>query len=229
MGLMRALGRAGTVALAGAAAGYFLRRQGLLGEPPAALRPAAEPPSEPLFVPQADEAPPQPAAEEPEAVSGEVEPEPQPGSADAEPAPEDAELVASETEEFPAAEEALEPDPDEVVEPPSADEERPDVTAVVDDLLAGGNPREGAIADAQVVYSEDARLAEAVRVALAETPGLLSSPIDIEVNRGQVTLYGEVERPEAIVAVEQKAKEVEGVRELQSLLHLAGTPAPSRD
>ena len=240
---MRALGRAGTLAVAGAAAGYFLRRQGLLGRPPAALAPAAEPPSappsEPLFVPQPEPAPAQSAVDEPESVTGEVQEvaQPEPDAPEVEPVPEDAELVGVEvepepeeaegTEEFPAAEEPLDPDPEEVVEPPPAEEERPDVTAVVDDLLAGGSPREGAMADAQVVASEDARVAEAVRIALAETPGLLSGPIDIEVENGRVTLVGELERPESIAAVERKAEAVEGVRGLRSFLHLPGTPPPS--
>jgi hypothetical protein len=198
MGLMRSLGRAGSLALAGAAAGYYLRRRGLLGGPPAMLGPPA--PEAPL-VPEPESSPEYAPTEEgePETVDGVVEP-----------APED------------------EPEPDEVIDPPSA-EERPDVNAVVDDLLAGGLPREGALADAVVVdETEDARLAEAVRIALAEEPGLLSAPVDIEVAGGRVTLHGELEQPDGIVAVERKAAAVEGVRALQSFLHLPGTPDPER-
>lgn len=211
---MRALGRAGTLALAGAAAGYVMRKRGLLGQSPGALAPAPAPPSEPLFVPQA--APPAPATEEEhEDVSGEVEEVDAP-TTESERVPEEAEVVEPEPEP------ELNPDPKEVVQPPAADEERPDVAAVVDDLLGG----EGAMTEASAVMSEDARLAEAVRVALAETPGLLSAPIDIEVEAGQVTLHGELDRPEAITAVERKAESVDGVRVLRSLLHLPGTPAP---
>jgi hypothetical protein len=215
MGLMRALGRAGSLALAGAAAGYYLHRKGLLGGTQGTLGPPAERP----FAPQPE------TGAEPETVDGVVEeaelaPD-EAGGAETEPVPEDAELMA--------VEEALEPEPEDVTEPPPAEEERPGVTAVVDDLLAGGRPQEGAIADADVVEeSEDARLAEAVRIALAEEPGLLSAPVDIEVQGGRVTLRGELERPEGIAAVERKAEAVEGVRALQSLLHLAGTPAPER-
>ena len=214
MGLMRALGRAGTLALAGAAAGYYLHRKGLLGGGPATLGPPAEP-----FAPQPEPEP------EPETVDGVVEeaelPADEPAGDEAVPVPEDAELVA--------VEEALEPEPEDVTEPPPSEEERPDVTAVVDDLLAGGRPQEGAIADAHVVEgSEDARLAEAVRIALAEEPGLLSAPVDIEVEGGRVTLRGELDRPEGIAAVERKVEAVEGVSALQSLLHLPGTPAPER-
>jgi BON domain len=213
MGLMRALGRAGSLALAGAAAGYYLHRKGLLGGTPATLGPPAEPP----FAPQPET--------EPETVDGVVEeaelPADEPAGADGEHVPEDAELVT--------VEEALEPEPDDVTEPPPAEEERPDVAAVVDDLLAWGRPQEGAMADADVVdESEDARLAEAVRIALAEEPGLLSAPVDIEVQGARVTLRGELERPEGIAAVERKVEAVEGVSELQSLLHLTGTPPPER-
>jgi hypothetical protein len=194
---MRALGRAGSLAIAGAAAGYLLRRRGLLGAPPPALHPAAPPPSVPLFVTQRDE----PDEGEIEAV--EVEPE-------------------GETAEWDGAE--VEEAAGEVVEPPPGEEERPDVTAVVDDLLGG---REGAVADAEVVQpSDDARLAEAVRIALAEEPGLLTAPVDIEVEGGYVTLRGELDRPEGIAAVERKAEGVAGVRGLQSHLQLAGTRRP---
>jgi BON domain len=214
MGLMRALGRAGTFALAGAAAGYYLHRKGLLGGGPATLGPPAEPPFAPQPQPQPEPEP------QPETVDGVVEEAELPAD-EPEPVPEDAELVA--------VEEALEPEPEDVTEPPPAEEERPDVTAVVDDLLAWGRPQEGAMADADVVdESEDARLAEAVRIALAEEPGLLSAPVDIEVQGGRVTLRGELERPEGIAAVERKVEAVEGVSELQSLLHLTGTPPPER-
>ena len=85
------------------------------------------------------------------------------------------------------------------------------------------------MADAAVVEeSDNARLAEAVRIALAEEPGLLSAPVDIEVQDGRVTLRGELERPERISAVERKAKAVEGVSALQSLLHLSGSPRRER-
>jgi hypothetical protein len=238
MGLMRTLGRAGTLALAGAAAGVYLRRKGLLGGGPPALAAPVEVP----VMPQPAVTPP-PEDAEPETVDGVVEerelvPD-DPAPVEPEPAPEDAELVAPEPEpepeeeedtvEAPALEEELGPDADDVTEPPPAVEERPDVTAVVDDLLAAGRPREGAMADASVVEeSEDARVAEAVRTALAEEPGLLSSPVDIEVEEGRVTLLGELDRPELIAAVERKAEAVDGVRSVQSLLHLAGTPAPRR-
>jgi hypothetical protein len=245
---MRALGRAGTLALAGAAAGVYLRRKGLLGGgPPALVSPVAAP-----VVPHPEAVPPAKDAE-PETVDGVVE-EPEivadePAAMEGE--PEDAELVAWEAEptfvptfeptfeptiepeeetiEAPAVEEPLEPGADDVIEPPPAPEERPDVIAVVDDLLAGGRPQEGAMVDASVVEEAgDARLAEAVRTALAEEPGLLSAPVDIEVEGGRVTLLGELPRPEIIAAVERKAEDVDGVRSVQSLLHLAGTPAPRR-
>jgi hypothetical protein len=170
---------------------------------------------------------PAPAPEDAELVAGEGEPEPEQDTVET-PAVEEPPVEEPPVEE-PPIEEPLEPDADDVTEPPPAVEERPDVTDVVDDLLAAGRPHEGAMADASVVEdSDDARLAEAVRTALAEEPGLLSAPVDIEVDGGRVTLLGELDRPEIIAAVERKAEAVEGVRSVQSLLHLAGTPAPRR-
>ncbi len=214
MGLMRALGRAGSLAVAGAAAGYLLRRRGVLGAQAPGLRPPMPPaPSEPLFVAQTDE----PDAGEQVAV--EVEPVPP----EPEPAPVEVDVVVEEeTVEWNGTE--VEEAIGEVIEPPPAEEERPDVTVVVDDLLG---EREGSVTDAEVVApSEDAQVAEAVRVALAEEPGLLTGPVDIEVEDGQVTLRGELDRPEGILAVERKAEQVAGVRDLKSYLQLAGTPAP---
>lgn len=200
---MRALGRAGSLALAGAAAGYLLHRRGLLGAPPAALQAPSAPPSEPLFVTQPDEH----EEEEPLAVEVEL-----------------AAVEEDETVEWDAGD--VEEAAGEVIEPPAAEEERPDVTAVVDDLLG---QREGSVVDAEVVPTpDDAQLAEAVRVALAEEPGLLSAPIEIEVEGGYVTLRGQLDRPEGIAAVERKAEQVEGVRGLQSLLQLSGNRAPDQ-
>jgi hypothetical protein len=198
MGLTRALGRAATLALAGAAAGYLLRRRGLLGAQPAGLAPPPAPPSEPMFVTQPDE------PEEGEFLAVEVEPAP-------------AEEPDAETAEWSAAE--VEEAAGEVIPPPPGDEERPDVTAVVDDLLG---QREGSVVDAEVVPApDDTRVAEAVRMALAEEPGLLSAPIDIEVEGGYVTLRGELDRAEGIAAVERAAERVEGVRGVKSYLQTA--------
>jgi hypothetical protein len=191
MGLMRVLGRAGTLALAGAAAGYYMRRKGLLGEGPVALGPPVETPpgSSPEAAPVGDS--------EPETLDGVVEerdqPEDEPEPAGRDPAPEDAELVAVEVAQ-------------------------PDREA----------PGEEPLTETEVVVdpSDDERVAEAVRAALVAEPGLLSAPVDIEVESGHVTLRGECERAEGMAAVERKASAVEGVRYVESLLHLAGTPAP---
>jgi hypothetical protein len=185
MGLTRALGRAVSLAAAGAAAGYLLRRRGLLGAQPAALEtPTAPPPAAP---------PPEPPA-----------------------------VVEQETVEWTAAE--MEEAVGEVVDPEVEDHDRADVTAVVDDLLG---LHEGAVVDAEVVPApDDTAVAEAVRVALAEEPGLLSSPIDIEVEAGYVTLRGELDRAEGIAAVQRKAFAVDGVRGVESHLQLARTAAP---
>src|SRR5947208_1535135 len=118
MGLLRGIGRAAPLVAAGLVAGWYLRRQGLLGGPPRAQLPW----------------PPEPA-----------------------PPPEPAEV-----EEHAEAVEAV--------------SDAADVAAVVEDLLAAAPGEEERIVDAEVVEEEEEEggLAGAVRVALAEIPGLLS-------------------------------------------------------
>ena len=74
---------------------------------------------------------------------------------------------------------------------------------------------------------DDARLAAAVRSALAEQPGLLPGTVEIEVEHGAVRLTGKVERVEAITEIERRAGEVPGIRSVKSLVHLPGTPPPA--
>jgi hypothetical protein len=201
MGLMRALGRAGSLAVAGAAGAYLLRRRGLTTAQAPQLQAPTAPVSEPLFVSQAD----QPDEGELEAVEVEEAP-----------------VEEVETVEWDGAE--VEEAAGEVIAPPPQGEEMLDVTAVVDDLLGD---REGAVTDAEVVQpSDDARLAEQIRIALAEEPGLLTAPVDIEVDGGYVTLRGELSRPERIIAVERQVEALAGVRSLESYLQLGGTWPP---
>ena len=109
------------------------------------------------------------------------------------------------------------------------------VTEIVDDLLAPGEEGER-IEDATVVEGsadeedsppDDRALADAVRAALAEQPGLLPGTVEVEVDQGAVRLTGEVERVEAITELERRAGEVPGIRSVKSFVHLPGTPPPA--
>ena len=51
---------------------------------------------------------------------------------------------------------------------------------------------------------------------------------DVNAEGGTVFLRGEVDNPDLIQDLEKAARKVQGVREVENLLHAAGTPAPTR-
>ena len=50
--------------------------------------------------------------------------------------------------------------------------------------------------------------------------------IDVNAEDGVVVLRGEVERPELIKDLEEKTRSVQGVKDVENLLHTPGTEAP---
>jgi hypothetical protein len=52
--------------------------------------------------------------------------------------------------------------------------------------------------------------------------------ININAEDGVVVLRGQVETPDLIKRIEGKVRGIQGVREVENLLHLPGTPAPAR-
>jgi osmotically-inducible protein OsmY len=52
--------------------------------------------------------------------------------------------------------------------------------------------------------------------------------VNVNVEDGVVYLRGEVERPELINDLESRVRSVQGVRDVENLLHVPGTEAPSR-
>jgi osmotically-inducible protein OsmY len=52
--------------------------------------------------------------------------------------------------------------------------------------------------------------------------------VNVNVENGVVYLRGEVERPELINDLESRARSVQGVRDVENLLHLPGTEAPMK-
>jgi BON domain len=67
---------------------------------------------------------------------------------------------------------------------------------------------------------------EGVRAALAEASPEHGPGVSVEVHDGVAYLRGEVPSPEAITAMQRRAGEVVGVRVVENLLHLPGTPPP---
>ena len=52
--------------------------------------------------------------------------------------------------------------------------------------------------------------------------------INVNAENGKVVLRGEVEEPELIKDLEKRTKKVQGVQEVENLLHVPGTPAPTK-
>jgi hypothetical protein len=70
---------------------------------------------------------------------------------------------------------------------------------------------------------DDVTLARKVETELFRDADVPKGQININAEDGVVYLRGEVERPELIRDLEQAARNVQGVREVENLLHLPGT------
>lgn len=73
----------------------------------------------------------------------------------------------------------------------------------------------------------DAALAQKVETELFRDPHVPKGDININAEYGVVVLRGKVQRPDEIRSVEATVRRIPGVRGVQNLLHLPGTPAPS--
>ncbi len=74
---------------------------------------------------------------------------------------------------------------------------------------------------------DDVTLTRKVESELFRDPDVPKGQININAQEGVVVLRGEVARPEQIEALAAAARKVQGVRDVQNLLHLKGTPAPT--
>jgi hypothetical protein len=74
---------------------------------------------------------------------------------------------------------------------------------------------------------DDVALAHHVQTELFRRAHVPKSGIDVNAEDGTVFLRGVVERPEDVANVEAVARRITGVRQVENLLHLPGTPAPA--
>jgi osmotically-inducible protein OsmY len=74
---------------------------------------------------------------------------------------------------------------------------------------------------------DDATLADKVRSEVFRDPHLPKGDVNVNVQEGVVQLRGEVERPELIDELVEQTRKVRGVRDVENLLHLPGTEAPT--
>jgi osmotically-inducible protein OsmY len=73
---------------------------------------------------------------------------------------------------------------------------------------------------------DDATLKSKVETELFRDADAPKGQVDVNTQDGIVQLRGEVDSPELIETLVERARSVQGVREVENLLHLPGTPAP---
>ena len=74
---------------------------------------------------------------------------------------------------------------------------------------------------------DDVTLARKVETEIFREADAPKGQVDINAVDGVVELRGEVERPELVNELEEKARKVQGVRDVRNLLHTPGAPAPT--
>lgn len=75
---------------------------------------------------------------------------------------------------------------------------------------------------------DDVTLARKVETEIFRDAEVPKGQININAENGVVVLRGEVEKPAMIKDLEKQTRKVQGVREVENLLHVKGTPAPAK-
>jgi osmotically-inducible protein OsmY len=75
---------------------------------------------------------------------------------------------------------------------------------------------------------DDATLAAKVQTEIFRAADAPKGSVNVNVENGVVYLRGEVQRPELIDDLVARARQVQGVQGVESLLHLPGTETPTR-
>ena len=73
---------------------------------------------------------------------------------------------------------------------------------------------------------DDVTLTRKVETVLFRNPEVPKGQVDVNVQRGVVQLRGEVPTDDMLTELVQRARDVQGVRAVESLLHLPGEKAP---
>jgi osmotically-inducible protein OsmY len=75
---------------------------------------------------------------------------------------------------------------------------------------------------------DDVTLARKVETEIFRDAEVPKGQINVNAENGKIVLRGEVGQPEMIRDLEKRARKVQGVSEVENLLHLPGTEAPTR-
>jgi osmotically-inducible protein OsmY len=76
---------------------------------------------------------------------------------------------------------------------------------------------------------DDVTLAQKVQSEIFRDAEVPKGQINVNAEDGIVVLRGEVERPELMETLVERTRNVQGVRDVQNLMHLPGTPAPTSE
>jgi gas vesicle protein len=76
---------------------------------------------------------------------------------------------------------------------------------------------------------DDVTLARKVETEIFRDADVPKGQIDVNVQEGVVQLRGEVPDPDMVDELVEKTRQVQGVREVENLLHLPGQPAPMHE
>jgi len=79
----------------------------------------------------------------------------------------------------------------------------------------------------EMLQPDDATLALKVETEIFRDSDIPKGRINVDAENGKVVLRGEVEQPELIKDLEKRTKKVQGVQEVENLLHVPGTPTPT--
>jgi osmotically-inducible protein OsmY len=75
---------------------------------------------------------------------------------------------------------------------------------------------------------DDVTLARKVETEIFRDADVPKGQINVNAEKGKIVLRGEVEEPQLIKDLEKRTKKVQGVREVENLLHTPGSPAPAK-
>jgi len=75
---------------------------------------------------------------------------------------------------------------------------------------------------------DDVTLARKVETEIFRDADVPKGQINVNAEDGKIVLRGEVEKPELIKDLEKKTKKVQGVTEVENLLHTPGSPVPAK-
>ena len=75
---------------------------------------------------------------------------------------------------------------------------------------------------------DDVTLTRKVETEIFRDADVPKGQINVNAENGKIYLRGEVEQPELIKDLEQRARKVQGVADVENLLHLRGAEAPTK-